>query len=61
MYQVPLALQCIYGRNDEGIKSGDGEEGREWRLPGFFFADDLVLCGESEEYLRAMVGRFVGV
>ena len=34
------------------------EDGREWRLPGLLFADDLVLCGESEEDLRAMVGRF---
>ena len=28
-------------------------------MPGLFYADDLVLCGESEEDLRAMVGRFV--
>ena len=39
----------------------NGEEGREWRLPGLLYADDLVLCGESEEDLRAMVGRFVEV
>ena len=32
---------------------------REWRLPGLLYADNLVLCGESEEDLRAMVGRFV--
>ena len=25
------------------------EEGRELRLPGLLYADDLVLCGESEE------------
>ena len=25
------------------------------------YADDLVLCGESEEDLRAMVGRFAEV
>ena len=37
------------------------EEGREWRLPGLLYADDLVLCGESEEDLRAIVGRFVEV
>ena len=34
------------------------EEGREWRLPGLLYADDLVVCGESEENLRVMVGRF---
>ena len=37
------------------------KDGREWRLPGFFYTDDLVLCGESEEDLMAMVGRFVEV
>ena len=35
------------------------EEGREWRVPGLFYADDLVLCGEWEEDLKAMVVRFV--
>ena len=34
------------------------EEGRDWKLPGLLYADDLVLCGESEEEMRAMVGRF---
>ena len=37
------------------------EEGREWKLPGLLYADDLVLCGESEEDLRAIVGRFIEV
>ena len=58
MNHVPLALQCIYGCSDEG-ENGDGEEGRQWRLPGLLYADDLILCGESEENLRAMVGWFV--
>ena len=22
------------------------EDGREWKLPGLLYADDLVLCGE---------------
>ena len=35
------------------------EDRREWRLPGLLYADDLVLCGELEEDLRAMVGHFV--
>ena len=34
------------------------KEEREWRLPGLLYANDLVLCGESEEDLRAMVGFF---
>ena len=25
------------------------EEGREWKLPGLLYADNLVLCGESED------------
>ena len=56
-----MALQCIYGHSDEGDGKGDGEEGREWRLPGLLYADDFVLCGESEEDLRVMVGCFVEV
>ena len=30
-------------------------------LSEFLYADDLVLCGESEEDLRTMVGSFVGM
>ena len=37
------------------------EDGRGWRLPGFLYADNLVLHGESEEDLRAMVGHFFEV
>ena len=37
------------------------EDGREWRLPDLLYADNLVLCGESEEDLRVMVGRFAKV
>ena len=37
------------------------EDWREQRLPSLLYADDLVLCGESEEDLRVMVGHFVGV
>ena len=33
------------------------EERREWRLLGLLYADDLVLCGESKEKLKVMVGR----
>ena len=61
MYHVPLTVQCIYGWSDGGGENGDWEEGREWRLPGLLCADDLVLCGESEEDLRAVVGCFVEV
>ena len=37
------------------------EDGIEWRLPNILYADDSVLCGESEEDLRMMVGRFAEV
>ena len=26
MYQVPLAVHCIYGWSDEGSEDGDGKE-----------------------------------
>ena len=28
-------------------------------MPGFLYAGDLVLCDESEEELKVMVGRFL--
>ena len=34
------------------------EDGREWRFRGLLYADDLVLCGESEKDMRVMVERF---
>ena len=37
------------------------EDGRKWILPGLLYADDLVLCGESEEDLGVMVGWFAEV
>ena len=61
MFHVPLSVQYIYGCSNEGSENGDGKEGREWRLSGFLYAGDLVLCGESEENLWVMVGRFVDV
>ena len=56
LHHIPLAFQCIYGCSKE---SGDGNEGREWTLPGLLYADDLVLCGELKVDLRVMVGQFV--
>ena len=35
------------------------DERREWRLPGKFYADDLVLCVQLEEGLRVIKGRSV--
>ena len=53
MHHVSLAFQCIYGCNDERGEDGDRKEVSE--IPG---GDDLILCGEWEKYLRAMVRRF---
>ena len=61
VYRVSLAFQCIYGCSDERGENVDWEEGREWRLPGLWCADDLVLWGESEEDLSTMVGCLVEV
>ena len=66
MYHVPLAVQYTYvDALMKEVKMGMGrrgmrflEDGREWRLPGLLYADDSVLCGESEEDLRVMVGWF---
>ena len=30
-------------------------------MPSFLYVDDLILCGELDEDLKAMVGRFVEV
>ena len=61
MYHVPLAVKCIYGCSNEGGRNEDEKEGRELGLPGLFYADNLVLFGESEKDLSSMVGSFGGV
>ena len=33
----------------------------DWILPSLLYVDNLIMCGESEEDLRAIVGRFDGV
>ena len=60
LHHVPLAIQCIYECSD-GDEDGDGKEGREWRLPGLLYANDLVPCCESKEDLRPMVRWFAEV
>ena len=56
MYHIPFIVQCIYGWSNEG-KDGDGKEGSEPN--GFLYADDLVLCDESEEDQNVNVGRLL--
>ena len=65
---MALDFQCIYGCSDEKCTNGDGEEGSEIseggtrvEMPGLLYADDLVLCGYSEEELRALGRRFIGI
>ena len=53
LYHVPLAFQSIYECSDEGGENGMGTMGVRFsrgkrRLPGPLYADDLVICGESE-------------
>ena len=36
-------------------------EGREWRLPGLLFVDDLVLWSDLKEYRGLIIGHFVEV
>ena len=48
----PLAPQCINECSDERAENEGGDHGsdisgeeREWKLPGFLYTSDLVLCG----------------
>ena len=52
---------CIWMHNDERSENGDGKEGREWRLPGLLYADDLVLYGKLVEDIKVKVEHFVKV
>ena len=56
MRHVPLSHGC----NDGGAGVRFWEDGREWKLPGLLYADDLVLGGELEEDLKVMVEQFFG-
>ena len=58
MYHVLLALQCIYGCIDEGSENIEWEEGREWKLAGLLYVDDLVLCGKFGRRLEGNGGMF---
>src|SRR5678816_309624 len=49
---------CIRDRGVAGNGVRMMENGDKWRVPYLLYADDLVLCGESEESLRELVERF---
>ena len=59
VYMDVVMKEMKRGMGRKGVRFQ--EERREWRLPCLLYADDLVLCGESEEDLRAMVECFVEV
>ena len=56
----PWLLNAYMDAVIKEVKMRMERRGEGW-LPRLLYADDLVLCGESEEYLKAMVGSFVGV
>ena len=59
VYMDAVMKELKMGMGRRGVKFQEG--GREGSLPGLLYVDDLVLCGESKEDLRAivgMVGRF---
>ena len=65
---IPLAFQCGYRWHnkrrenrvwEDGSKIFKGEE--RITLTGLLYADDLVLCGESEDNLRVVIERTVEV
>ena len=52
---------CLFNVYIDGVRRRESflEDGREWRLPSLLYADDLVLCSDSEEGLRVMVDGFL--
>ena len=59
VYMDAVMKEVKLGMGRRGMKFLEKE--REWKLPDLLYVDNLVLCGESEEDLRAVVGRFVEV
>ena len=57
VYMDAMMKEVKMGMGRRGVRFQE-EEGREWRLPGLLYAKT---CGEQEEGLRAIVGRFVEV
>ena len=57
----PFDFYMYYKYGHRGKGGWNREEGREGRLPSILYENYLFLCGESEDDLQAMVGRFVEV
>ena len=56
LYMDGVMKELMAGAMGEGVRMV--ENGREWRLPCLLYADDLVLCGESEESLKKLIEGF---
>ena len=59
VYMDGLLKQVKMGMGRRGVRFLEDE--REWRFPGLLYTHDLVLCGELEDELRAMVHWFAEV
>ena len=57
MYMDAVMKEVKMGTGRMGVRFL--EEGREWRLPGLLYADDLILRGELKEVIKVMGVRFV--
>ena len=53
MRRVYFHLSNAYMKGLTGVRIL--EDGKEWRLSGLLYADDLVLRGESEKDARVMI------
>ena len=56
VYMDAVMKELEMGMGRRGLRFQ--EKGREWILPVLLYADDLILCGESEEDLNVIAGRF---
>ena len=45
VYMDAVMKEVKMGMGRRGVRFQ--EEGREWRLPGLLYADDMVLCGDG--------------
>ena len=59
VYMDAVMMEVKIGMGRKGVRFE--EEGKEWRLSGLLYANDLVLCCELEEELGVIVGRFIEV
>ena len=55
VYMGAVMKKVKMGMRKMGVRFQEGE-GEKWRLPGFLYADDLILCFVLEEDLKVMGG-----